>query len=119
MKTWMLGGAAVLAAVVVSLAVAGGNKVAVAEPHDGKGTFPPLETGRSYFFAYEFSGDARKPHVDTPRSVEGEYLGEQRGSWVKVRQTRANQPNERPTVFWVNLDHVAVIKMWPRDGDRE
>ena len=75
-----------------------------------------MRGGRT-FFAYEFSGDVRRLHADSPGSVEGEYLGEHRGSWVKVRQTRADHPSEKPTVFWVNLDRVAVVKAWPRHGE--
>jgi hypothetical protein len=109
---------AVLAVVLVPLALAGSGKrePAVDRP-GGVASHPPLEEGRSYFFAYEFSGDIRKLHHDSPNSVEGEYLGEQRGSWVKVRQTRADQPSEKPTVFWVNLDRVAIVKAWPRVGE--
>jgi hypothetical protein len=116
MKNWILVAVMVLAAVAVPLALAGGNAAAVAEQPGGKTLFPPLEEGRSYFFAYEFSGDIRKLHANSPNSVEGEYLGEQRGSWVKVRQTRG-ESSEKPTVFWVNLDRVAVVKAWPRVGE--
>lgn len=108
---------AVLAAVVVPFALAGGSKPGAVESPVGSAAYPPLEAGRSYFFAYEISGDVRKLQVDSPGSVEGEYMGEQRGSWVKVRQTRADQPGERPTVFWVNLDRVAAVKAWPRHGE--
>lgn len=106
---------AVLAAIVVPFALAGGSKLA-AEPPVGAAGLPPLEAGRSYFFAYEFSGDIRDLNANTPNSVEGEFLGEQRGSWIKVRQTRG-ESSEKPTVFWVNLDLVVVIKVWPRVGE--
>jgi hypothetical protein len=117
MKKWALVAVAVLAAVVVPLAWADGKKPADAGQPGAKPDYPPLEKGRSYFFAYEFSGDIRKLHSSSPNSVEGEYLGEQHGSWVKVRQTRSESSRDRPTVFWVNLDRVSVIKIWPRDGD--
>ena len=107
----------VLAAVLVPLALAGaGKKESAVERPGGAASHPPLEEGRSYFFAYDFSGDIRKLRNDSLNSVEGEYLGEQRGSWVKVRQTRG-EGSEKPTVFWVNLDRVAIVKAWPRVGE--
>ena len=73
----------VAVAVAVPLALAGarqGEKSVAGEPPGWASTLPPLEAGRSYFIASEFSGDIRKLHADSPRSVEEEYLDERRVS---------------------------------------
>ena len=96
MKRWILVAAAVLAAVGVPLAVAGGSKVAIAEQPGGKAPLPPLEEGRSYFFAYEFSGDIRKLHAGTPGSVEGSTWASNGGAGSRsVRPARTSRARSR------------------------
>ena len=115
MRTLALVAVAVAAAVVVPLVLAGAEP-GKQERRGGADGAPPPEAGRSYFFAYEFSGDIRRLHVDSPGSVEGEYLGEQR-ELGQGPPDPGGEPNEKPTVFWVNLDRVAVVKAWPRHGE--